>query len=640
MGKILIKKVKYTGERFSFESPELGGGLNIIEGKNGNGKSTFMNLIYYGLSGKVEEFTQSNKETHRELTQDKNNFVTLDVILNDKPYNFIRYISSNDITVLSGENDAKVFPINRSKNEKEIFSDWVLTQLDIPPIEVFQGTYNSKINFKDLLRLIYHNQELNPKKVYKPADLENFISDSELIRKIIFELLVGKTFSQYYSTFALFKEKEKERAIAKAMLDDYVGSLKTSSNEEDLNLVFLKKAKTEKEEQLSKLNVYRDAIRDEIRPKNQFYTQINEIKSQVLTTELLIGEKNRSYNEVTNELGKLRRLRDNVILEVTQISKIIHSHEKLSLFSADTCPYCLRDVNRTKGHCVCGGEIEEKQYERFFYNSDEYTDILKSKQKSIETIDVAISSCLEEAGTLGNEIEKLEDQIQEYQTQISDWIGEYDFSSNKQDLKQADDLILATRSEINSLIQQIAVEEKRETLQKKYTAINIQYENLRDSVKILEAQASADIKSKVDEFNITYNDLMINTLSNCRSATIGYDDYMPIIDGGMYKEASASVAIRMMYFFTLLKLSLDNKDVKYPKLLLIDTPETAGVDADNLKQALSQINSITTNHTKEEYQIILTTGINKYPDQFKDTVFLKLSDEEKLLKPVLDTQQS
>lgn len=638
MGKILIKKVIYSGDRYSFESPELKGGLNILEGSNGNGKSTFMNLIYYGLSGKVDEFTQSHKEKHPELTQDKNNFVRLEILLNDKPYSFIRFIDSNDITVIDVESQARVYPINRSKTEKNIFSDWLLENLGIEPIEVFQGAFNSKINFRDLMRLIYHNQELNPKKVYKPADVDNnFVSDSELVRKIIFELLVGKTFSSYYSAVAKFKEKEKERAIAKAMLDDFVGSVKLLPKEEDLNIVFLRKAKEEKELQLSKLDIYRETVRDQLRPKNQFFTQISEIKAQIITTELSISEKTRLYNEITNELGKLRRLKDNVILEVTQISKIIHSHEKLSLFSADTCPYCLRDVNRTKGHCVCGADIDEEQYERFFYSSDEYTDILKSKQKSTETIDVAISSCVEEADVLAKQIEALNEQISVFQDQISEWIGDYDFSSNKQELKKADDLILSVRSEINILNQQIDTESRRETLQKKYNSLNTQYEALKDSVRLLEAQASADIKTKIEDFNKIYNDLIINTLPSCRSGSIGFDDYMPIIDGGMYKEASASVAIRLMYFFTLLKLSLENKDVNFPHLLLIDTPETAGVDADNLKNAISQIVSIAKDQPISEYQIILTTGVEKYPDQFKDVVFIKLSDEDKLLKPTPDS---
>jgi DNA repair exonuclease SbcCD ATPase subunit len=257
MGKLLINKVIYKGENYHFESPDLNGGLNIIEGKNGNGKSTFMNLIYFGLSGKVDEFTPSNKETHAEITKDKNNSVTLEVTINDSKYIFIRFINSNDITVLPEKGEAKAFAINRSKIEKEVFSDWMLGQLGITPVEVFQGMNSSKINFRDLLRLVYHNQELNPKKIFKPADLENFISDSELIRKIIFELLIGKTFSEYYSTLAKFKETEKERNVAKSMLEEYVAFTKSGATGEDMNLVFLKKAKIEKEDQLGKLYIQR-----------------------------------------------------------------------------------------------------------------------------------------------------------------------------------------------------------------------------------------------------------------------------------------------------------------------------------------------------------------------------------------------
>jgi hypothetical protein len=320
-------------------------------------------------------------------------------------------------------------------------------------------------------------------------------------------------------------------------------------------------------------------------------------------------------------------------LEITQITKIIHSHEKLSLFSADTCPYCLRDVSREKGHCVCGKEVEEEQYERFFYSSDEYSDILKSKQKSIDTIDIAIGACQEQANEVATEKESLDDQIKDYQQTLVQWIGEFDFTTNSQELKQADDRILAVRTEINKLDQQIEIEEKREKLLQRFTSINSTYERLRNAVRLLEVQANSDIREKVAQFNETYNDLMINTLKNCRSASIDFDDYMPIIDGGTYKEASASVTIRLMYFLTLLKLSLNNEDVKFPKLLLIDTPETAGVDAENLINALSQISKVTAGAKQDDYQIILTTGITKYPSEFEDSVLVRLSDEDKLLKP-------
>lgn len=193
MGNLLIHKVTYNGDKYFFESPPLKDGLSIIEGPNGSGKSTFMNFIYFALSGKVEEFSISNRETHAEIIRDKNNYVQLDLSIDERPYQFKRFINSNDITVLGQGGEVSILPIHRSKNEKSTFSDWILDKLGISVVEVFQGVNSFKINFKDLFRLIYHNQELNPRKIFKPDDSDNIIADSEVVRKIIFELLMGKT---------------------------------------------------------------------------------------------------------------------------------------------------------------------------------------------------------------------------------------------------------------------------------------------------------------------------------------------------------------------------------------------------------------------------------------------------------------
>lgn len=45
MGNLIIKKVIYSGDRYYFESPELGTGINVIIGDNGSGKSTFSYFI-------------------------------------------------------------------------------------------------------------------------------------------------------------------------------------------------------------------------------------------------------------------------------------------------------------------------------------------------------------------------------------------------------------------------------------------------------------------------------------------------------------------------------------------------------------------------------------------------------------------
>lgn len=634
MGNLLINKVLYKGDKYFFESPKLSPGLSIVEGPNGSGKSTFMNFIYYGLSGRVEEFSSSNRETHSEIIHDTNNYVQLDISINEGAYQVKRFLNSNDITILTTEGEVLILPIHRTKNEKHIFSDWILEKLNISVVEVFQGVNSFRINFKDLFRLIYHNQELNPRKIFKPEDSDNIIADSEVVRKIIFELLIGKTFSDYYGTLAKYKEEERKRNLAKGLLDEYVSISKTlSQNKDDLNIVFLKSTKVEREEQLGKLYSYRESLKRE-RPKStKGLNEINFLKAQIQEHEIALINAKRELNELVDELLKLERLHQNIILEVTQIKKIVHSHEKLNLFSADTCPYCLRDVDRKHGHCVCGKEIDENQYERFFYNSEEYLDILRSKQKSVETVEIAIKSCTDERERIQSDINKHNNANELSKDKIAKLVQVLDSNVDVSKLNEVDDQILKVKEELALIDQTIQVESKRAELTQKFQHASALVEELRNELKRLESQAVTDISDKVKEFNVTYNELMTTTLKNCRNAQIGLDDYMPIIDGGAYREASSSVATRLMYYLTLLRQSLLNSSVKFPRLLLIDTPETAGVDQDNLISSLTQIDKVTKD-TKSKFQILLTTGIEKYPKEFQQNVVLSLSDDNRLLTSV------
>ena len=101
MGRLTIKKVVYQGDNYYYESPDFNDGLNIIVGYNGNGKTTLMNLIYYGLGGSVIEFNKSSEKEnkHKEIFYDDNNYVRLYVEINGKLYILTRYFAENYIFV-------------------------------------------------------------------------------------------------------------------------------------------------------------------------------------------------------------------------------------------------------------------------------------------------------------------------------------------------------------------------------------------------------------------------------------------------------------------------------------------------------------------------------------------------------------
>ncbi|HXI01189.1 MAG TPA: hypothetical protein VNI52_13055 [Sphingobacteriaceae bacterium] len=126
---------------------------------------------------------------------------------------------------------------------------------------------------------------------------------------------------------------------------------------------------------------------------------------------------------------------------------------------------------------------------------------------------------------------------EQFKDKIKTYISDVDSGFDSSQLNKVDDEILKVREQINSFGYRIEVEKKLETLQTNYDTASRLLDELKDQARALEISANNDIRAKVDEFNMVYNDFMINTLKSCRSAKLDIDDYMPIINNGEYREA-------------------------------------------------------------------------------------------------------
>ena len=220
MAFLAVRRVKYDGKKFSYQSPPLTNGFNVLEGENGTGKSTFANLIYYGLGGKVESFVAEKSERHAEVTGDSNNFVELLVAIDDKTYTLKRLIGTNDIAVL-GEDFSTILPLTRRESSQTIFSDWILGERGIEPVLINYGLYSGKLNITDFMRLIYHDQAPDRSSIFKSVDKESYVTDSRVFREAVFEILIGKSFQDYYSALAAYRDAERDRAAAAKALEQF-----------------------------------------------------------------------------------------------------------------------------------------------------------------------------------------------------------------------------------------------------------------------------------------------------------------------------------------------------------------------------------------------------------------------------------
>lgn len=84
MGSLIIEKVKYSGDKYIYESPKLTKGINLIVGDNGSGKSTFTYFIEYCLGNNIKYFEKDYNKEYIEIVNDTNNFVELDILINSK----------------------------------------------------------------------------------------------------------------------------------------------------------------------------------------------------------------------------------------------------------------------------------------------------------------------------------------------------------------------------------------------------------------------------------------------------------------------------------------------------------------------------------------------------------------------------
>jgi hypothetical protein len=331
---------------------------------------------------------------------------------------------------------------------------------------------------------------------------------------------------------------------------------------------------------------------------------------------------------LAHEAGRLVDVERSLKADIERINKVIYTHGQLNLFNRDTCPYCLNDVMRSPGHCVCGHSVEELDYQRFFYSPVEYLEILRSKTKTLETLRFAIKELQDEAAQYKFEREQVLETLATKRNRIEDMATHPSLVEHA--MEELDDKLLSTRERLAKAEEAFRLESKLATLAGRVDDKKRALDLAKSEVVKLDLASKQELQQQIEKFNDRYDDFMTTVVSDCRNAAIDPETYLPLINNGEYREASAKVPKRFLYFLTLLQLSLLS-DVPFPRLLLIDTPETAGIDFEPLVKMLRQIGELE-NVNNLDFQVILSTGEKKYPPEYESNVLLRLSKEDRLLQ--------
>lgn len=624
MGNLIIQNVKYSGKKYYFNSPEFSEGINIIEGDNGSGKSTLSYFIEFALGGDIKVFKNNDKkseEEYKRIIDDKDNYVELNVLIDNKKYKLKRFITKNDIFVNFEDGSVKQFCVNRLHCGKEIFSDWMLSLLNIKRFELNLGEINWYFNFNDLFRLLNYDQDTEPRKIFKSPSSNNFVTDSALIRKSIFETLMGASSDEYFLKMNELNDSKLKKKEAKYIFDEFMSmnsdlksTLKVIQIEQDMLI-----------EQMQILVKSRNEYQKSSVKISDKFQHIEDVKTELVNLEIKDSQLSINKKNLLIEKEKIEKLLEQENKEIQSILNTIFTHEKLNLFDFKICPFCASSIEKEDKTCICGCVIENN-YEKFLYDTSEYEEILKHRNKSISTIEVALKSYTKELTKIDLQLKENKKSIAHKNDILRNVIESIEYSGNTPILEDIDTKILELKDKLFTYQKLNQLYFTKEKYEKNLEKSISKYKRVKSEFESMKISYHKSTRATIQNFNFLYNKLM--SLSSCKAKKAMIDDeYMPYIDDGEYREKSASVPKRMMYYFTLLAMGLKYKYIKHPKFLLMDTPEEAGIDDITENIGLLDIALSMSKNTQDEelqsYQFILTTGINKYPKKYEQFVKLR-----------------
>ncbi|MGL4863138.1 MAG: AAA family ATPase [Cetobacterium sp.] len=634
MGKLRINRVIYSGDKYEYKSPELKKGINVIIGENGCGKSTFTYLIYFALGNEVPFFCKDNKESIEEIVNDTNGKVKLEIYINEKFYTLIRVIDKNEILV-QGNGIDEIFAITRKGylyNElKETFSDWILKELGFGVLEISQFNTTHKINFDDLMSLIYYDQKTPLNKIYKEPFYQNesFFKTSSIMKKNIFEILMGNFNFEYYKVYFKIKEgiKEKHRLEIEIENIEYLIKKINIKKIKNIEIEGLKKLQEEIENKIQEVTSNLKNIIFKLNEGSVVLSRVKALENKLKDILNIKREKTEELNNLLIDMERGTTLYNDYNKDIKDLKKIILTSESFDFYNKETCPFCSEPVIVEKGRCICGSN-HGLNYEKFLLTNDEYMKILKSKIKSKEQLEMTLSLCREEMKELMDDLEKAEESYVNTSTELKQILNTTTTNYNEEIVEQLNQekvILLSNRQNILLLIENVKkIDNLKERLKKVENGISIQ----RLKLDTLEKEKEDALLENIQVFEKYYKEMIVLMYSNIE--TISLDGtYRPIINGGVYKEESVSVSKRFFYYISLLLTGLE-KNTLFPNFLLIDSIANKGISSKKLKTILIIMDKKLKKYS--DYQIILTSGSEEYPEELKDYTVQVLDENNKLLK--------
>jgi len=348
------------------------GGLWMVIGKNGNGKSFFVNLpkiLYYGKLDKFKKDEIANRLNKHGWIKGE------DEISPDTIITIERHFSPTDLCV--------------SKNDEDIgksgilnYQDYIDLEVTGLPYHIFSNIISLSINdFKSFISMTPHDKRIIIDKLFA----------MEIINKM--NELVKKDLRDIKTNIDLF---DREILTIKNNIDIAVKELQKLKDQvdQDNSTKILELAK--------QLELYKPKLEEGFKKKKLYEGKRDEI--------------NKSYNIFQQQRIKIQH-------------EIKHLENQIELFNQEKCPTCATPFNDTRFELIKGQlkeDIIRKKNELLSINEDEikYTSALDKIKQGLVTINNFIIQVQTTYNTIEKEINALKIQKPKEFSSIQNIISE------------------------------------------------------------------------------------------------------------------------------------------------------------------------------------------------------------------------
>lgn len=327
-------------------------GINIIRGKNGSGKSTISDFLFYALGGDLSKWKNEAKTC---------DFTLLEVSINGQEFTLKREVkerSRKGMDIFQGPYEEAIestisgwlrYPYNATE-QKESYYQAILKELGIP---YSRSSDNTSITMHQLLRLMYVDQMTSLDRLFK---FDRF--DSPNKRKAIGELMMG------LSDFTLYEKRVKAQKI-ESKLDSKIREIKILHQFFGNDIITTNQIDEKISELRSEIDVLEKELLEPGGEELDGQKEVASLRTDIakLRSELndLLERKSACSFDISDSQKFVASLASRLIA-INESSNVIHA---LSDIGFHYCPSCFNTVKEKSVGCrLCGIDLDEGAEDR------------------------------------------------------------------------------------------------------------------------------------------------------------------------------------------------------------------------------------------------------------------------------------